>query len=113
MTVDQIQKWLAKTKAPAGGRTALQGCCCRTAGAEHPTTIYVGCGAHLKQLSLILLRFVIKSHPRFRYASMDEKSFYKVLSTFWCCDMDEVATRCEGTGAGKYASQLLNTGCAS
>ena len=36
MNKDQIQKWVAKTKAPDGGRTALQGRCCphRRSGAS-------------------------------------------------------------------------------
>ena len=34
--LNQIKKWVAKTKAPAGGRTARKGCCCphRRAGAS-------------------------------------------------------------------------------
>ena len=43
-------------KVPAGGRTALQGVAARTAVPEHPTSVYVGCGAYSKRLSLILLR---------------------------------------------------------
>ena len=36
-----------QTKAPPGGRTALQGVAARTAGAKYPTTVYVGYGALL------------------------------------------------------------------
>ena len=52
---------------PAGGRTALQGVAARTAGAEHPTSVFVGCGA------CILFRLINKFYHVYKKVNIINK----------------------------------------